>query len=737
MCAFMKTNDYNLLLANMPVAYALHEMLYNGNGKAYDYKFIDVNNYFEKITGVSVKDVVGKTCMQLFPETEQYWIDTFEKCIIEKSTVELENYSASLNGYYKVTAFSPMPGYFITMTHDVTSERKKQKELALNEQRYRLSQEVGKTGSWEYYIAEDRYWNSPEFRRIFGIDSNDEDINGVVEQCIIDKSIVNNALVRLIEENAEYNIEFEIKRYNDGAIRVLNSRARIVYDSIVQSKVVFGYLVDITEIKQNESNLKQSKAVLSSILKHSRFSIWSIGSNRELVFQNELFRHNFHQLNGFYPKVGMRLTDFIPGDIKELWERLYFRVLKGESFVEELDISTEKNQNIIEVSATAIYVDAKVVGASFYAKDITDEKKMLEKIARSESEANDAFQKFDTIFRNNSALMMLTDISTLCFIDVNNAFLKVTGYDRADVVGKTPWELNLVHAEDRYLFKKVGKIIEEKSIVEDMEIRLLKKDGGVITCVFSGQYIHAKEQKFGLSVMIDVTERKFYEELQKNNTVNLRKIVEFSSIFMKTFLEDAEFDAITDMVREISGVKHVVFNTLTDTYSEIKSVSSDHFSVDELNTFLNIDILKKKWPRMAKADKKWIHQKSTLFENISELSAFGVPIVVLNELLLKHNLQKFILLRVEGTKKVVGNFMLFYTKEDKVVNTEMLEIFSYQVGQYIERYNTEIELRNKMNEMERFYKLTVDREHKMISLKMEINELLNQLGKPAMYKIVG
>jgi hypothetical protein len=140
---------------------------------------------------------------------------------------------------------------------------------------------------------------------------------------------------------------------------------------------------------------------------------------------------------------------------------------------------------------------------------------------------------------------------------------------------------------------------------------------------------------------------------------------------------------------------------------------------------------------MAKADKKWIHQKSTLFENISELSAFGVPIVVLNELLLKHNLQKFILLRVEGTKKVVGNFMLFYTKEDKVVNTEMLEIFSYQVGQYIERYNTEIELRNKMNEMERFYKLTVDREHKMISLKMEINELLNQLGKPARYKIVG
>ena len=81
--------------------------------------------------------------------------------------------------------------------------------------------------------------------------------------------------------------------------------------------------------------------------------------------------------------------------------------------------------------------------------------------------------------------------------------------------------------------------------------------------------------------------------------------------------------------------------------------------------------------------------------------------------------------------------MLFYTKEDKAVNTEMLEIFSYQVGQYIERYNTEIELRNKMNEMERFYKLTVDREHKMISLKMEINELLNQLGKPARYKIVG
>ncbi|HCY87423.1 MAG TPA: hypothetical protein DHV36_19980 [Desulfobacteraceae bacterium] len=53
-----------------------------------------------------------------------------------------------------------------------------------------------------------------------------------------------------------------------------------------------------------------------------------------------------------------------------------------------------------------------------------------------------------------------------------------------------------------------------------------------------------------------------------------------------------------------------------------------------------------------------------------------------------------------------------------------------------ERKTTEAELQKKLKELERFHQLTIDREHRMIRLKEEINQLLERLGEAKKYKIV-
>jgi PAS domain S-box-containing protein len=53
-----------------------------------------------------------------------------------------------------------------------------------------------------------------------------------------------------------------------------------------------------------------------------------------------------------------------------------------------------------------------------------------------------------------------------------------------------------------------------------------------------------------------------------------------------------------------------------------------------------------------------------------------------------------------------------------------------------ERQRVEKELRERMEEMERFSRLTIDRERRMIQLKEEINALMEQSGKEKKYKIV-
>jgi two-component system sensor histidine kinase/response regulator len=53
-----------------------------------------------------------------------------------------------------------------------------------------------------------------------------------------------------------------------------------------------------------------------------------------------------------------------------------------------------------------------------------------------------------------------------------------------------------------------------------------------------------------------------------------------------------------------------------------------------------------------------------------------------------------------------------------------------------ERKQAERELKEKMEELERFSRLTINREEKMIQLKEEINTLREQAGKEKRYKIV-
>lgn len=52
-----------------------------------------------------------------------------------------------------------------------------------------------------------------------------------------------------------------------------------------------------------------------------------------------------------------------------------------------------------------------------------------------------------------------------------------------------------------------------------------------------------------------------------------------------------------------------------------------------------------------------------------------------------------------------------------------------------ERKQAEEKLHQKMNELERFNLLTVDREMRMIELKKEINALLKAAGQPEKYRI--
>ncbi len=114
---------YRLLFSQLLVGLAVHEMVYDENGIPRDYRFLDVNPAFERLTGLRRDQVIGKTVLEVLPDTEPYWIETYGRVAQTGEPIQFENYAQALGKYFDVTAFRPTPGQ-CAVTFYETTERK-------------------------------------------------------------------------------------------------------------------------------------------------------------------------------------------------------------------------------------------------------------------------------------------------------------------------------------------------------------------------------------------------------------------------------------------------------------------------------------------------------------------------------------------------------------------------------------------------------------------------------------
>ncbi|MBN2011316.1 PAS domain S-box protein [candidate division KSB1 bacterium] len=124
-----REKEFRLLFSEMTSGVALHEIICNENGTPVDYRFLDVNPAFEKLTGLKKEQLVGKTVLNVMPGTEKHWIENYGRVALTGEPLHFENYSGELNKYYEVTAYSPQKGQFAVVFNDVTKNRLAEENL--------------------------------------------------------------------------------------------------------------------------------------------------------------------------------------------------------------------------------------------------------------------------------------------------------------------------------------------------------------------------------------------------------------------------------------------------------------------------------------------------------------------------------------------------------------------------------------------------------------------------------
>jgi PAS domain S-box-containing protein len=114
---------YRILFAKMLDGFALHEMIYDEQGTAIDYRFIAVNPSFERMTNLKASEIIGKRVSEVVSTLEPIWIEQYGKVVTTGQPVDFEHYSAAFGKYFAVSAFRPEADQFACITRDITDRK--------------------------------------------------------------------------------------------------------------------------------------------------------------------------------------------------------------------------------------------------------------------------------------------------------------------------------------------------------------------------------------------------------------------------------------------------------------------------------------------------------------------------------------------------------------------------------------------------------------------------------------
>lgn len=208
--------------------------------------------------------------------------------------------------------------------------------------------------------------------------------------------------------------------------------------------------------------------------------------------------------------VGMKIIHLHPEHTREEAQRVLTEMLRGERQCCPLELIARDGRRVP--------VETRVWFGTW------NNRKCLFGLSKDLSREQEALQMFTKLFESNPALMAISTLPRRTFMDANYAFLDKLGYTKGEIVGKTSNELGLFVQPEKK--EAVAKKLEQFGRVHHVELQVRGKDGQIYDGLFSGEIINSQNEKYFLTVMVDITEQKKIQNRYDDQRKILQSIID-------------------------------------------------------------------------------------------------------------------------------------------------------------------------------------------------------------------
>lgn len=300
-------------------------------------------------------------------------------------------------------------------------------KLARSEASLAYAQKLARVGNWEWRRDAGTYW-SPEVYNILGIDPDEPpSLKAFLAHVPKDERPQLHAFAELLGGGGAHSVEHRIIT-RDGTERVLFQRveACVAKEGLLEAR---GTLQDITERRRAEAELRRSMSLLRSVVENVPVRVFWKDRNSHYLGCNSLFARD---AGCDSPEDLVGKSDFEMGwkDQAQAYRDDDCRVLESgvpRLAFEEPQTTPEGNTIWLRTSKVPLRGEnGEVIGVLGLYDDVTSDK-----------EAQDQVRKLSRAVEQSPGSILITNTNSRIEY-VNDAFTRVTGYSRDEVIGQHP-----------------------------------------------------------------------------------------------------------------------------------------------------------------------------------------------------------------------------------------------------------------------------------------------------------